>query len=120
MVMPLVMFRIFPDAVALVLAYLLPSRLIYAIAGFVWAGVGGTFSAVVLLALFWRRYHGRAVLCTIVGGSIFAVVWQTAGMEPVLSVRVATFAFSALTAAAATFLLPGTQINVFTPPSSAL
>jgi Na+/proline symporter len=78
---------------------------IYTIVGFVWAGIGGTFSVVILLTFFWKRYHGKAVLCTIVGGLLFTVVWQGAGMEPVLSARVATFAFSMLTAVVATVAL---------------
>jgi sodium/proline symporter len=93
-------------AIALVVAYLSPSKVIYTIVGFVWAGIGGTFSVVILLTLLWKRYHGRAVLCTIVGGLLFTVVWQVSGMEPVLSARVATFAFSLLTAVVTTVALP--------------
>lgn len=93
-------------AIALVLAYLSPSKAIYTIVGFVWAGIGGTFSVVILLTLFWKRYHGRAVLCTIVGGLLFTVVWQGAGMEPILTARVATFGFSMLAAVVATVALP--------------
>jgi len=93
-------------AIALVLAYFSPSKVIYTIVGFVWAGIGGTFSVVILLTLFWKRYHGRAVLCTIVGGLLFTIVWQGAGMEPVLTARVATFAFAMLTAVIATVALP--------------
>ncbi len=93
-------------AIALAVAYISPSKVIYTIVGFVWAGIGGTFSVVVLLTLFWKRYHGRAVLCTIVGGLLFTIVWQGAGMEPVLTARVATFAFSMLTAVVATVALP--------------
>jgi sodium/proline symporter len=92
-------------AIALVAAYLSPSKVIYTIVGFVWAGIGGTFSVVILLTLFWKRYHGKAVLCTIVGGLLFTVVWQGAGMEPILSARVATFAFSMFTAVVATVAL---------------
>lgn len=91
--------------IALLLAYVSPSKVIYTIVGFVWAGIGGTFSVVVLLTLFWKRYHGKAVLCTIVGGLLFTIVWQGSGMEPVLSARVATFVFSLLVAAIATVAL---------------
>jgi sodium/proline symporter len=93
-------------AIALVVAYLSPSKVIYTIVGFVWAGIGGTFSVVILLTLFWKRYHGKAVLCTIVGGLLFTVVWQGAGMEHVLTARVATFGFSMLTAVVATVAIP--------------
>jgi sodium/proline symporter len=93
-------------AIALALAYLFPSKVIYTIVGFVWAGIGGTFSVVILLTLFWKKYHGRAVLCTIIGGLLFTIVWQASGMERLLTARIATFAFSALTAVGATMILP--------------
>lgn len=95
--------------IALLLAYISPSKVIYTIVGFVWAGIGGTFSIVVLLTLFWKRYHGRAVLCTIVGGLLFTIVWQGGGMESHLSARVATFAFSLLVAVVATVALPASR-----------
>jgi sodium/proline symporter len=92
--------------IALALAYVSPSRVIYTIVGFVWAGIGGTFSVVILLTLFWKRYHGRAVLCTIVGGLLFTIVWQSTGMETVLSARVVNFVFSMCVAVVSTFVLP--------------
>ena len=92
--------------VALALAYLFPSRVIYTIIGFVWAGIGGTFSVVILLTLFWKRYHGRAVLCTIVGGLLFTIIWQSTGMESVLSARFTNFVFSMCVAVITTLVLP--------------
>jgi sodium/proline symporter len=67
--------------VALLLAYLSPADMIYTIAGYVWAGIGGTFSVVVILTLFWKRYHGRAALITIITGLVFTLVWFSTGME---------------------------------------
>jgi sodium/proline symporter len=92
--------------IALALAFVFPSKVIYTIVGFVWAGIGGTFSVVILLTLFWKRYHGRAVLCTIVGGLLFTIVWQSAGMEAVLSARFTNFVFSMCVAVVSTFALP--------------
>ena len=93
-------------AIALLLAWLFPSRLIYTLVGFVWAGIGSTFSVVILLTLFWKRYHGRAVLATIIGGMVFTIVWMLTGMEKVLTARAATFAFALVVAAGSTFLIP--------------
>jgi sodium/proline symporter len=93
-------------AIALLLAWLFPSRLIYTLVGFVWAGIGSTFSVVILLTLFWRRYHGRAVLATIIGGMVFTIVWMLTGMERVLTARAATFAFALVVAAGSTWLVP--------------
>ncbi|MBN1886029.1 MAG: sodium/proline symporter [Candidatus Krumholzibacteriota bacterium] len=96
-------------AVALVLAYLSPSKLIYTIVGFVWAGIGGTFSVVILCTLFWKRYHGRAALATILAGLLFTVFWIATGMEAVITARFMTFAVAGLVAVAATYTIPEGQ-----------
>ena len=62
--------------VALGVAYLSPSNLIYTLVGYVWAGIGSTFSVVILFSLFWRRFHGMAVLATVVSGMIFTILWM--------------------------------------------
>lgn len=67
--------------VALVLAYISPSRLIFTLVSYVWAGIGCTFSVVILFTLFWERFHGRAALMTIVTGLLFTVFWISGGFE---------------------------------------
>ncbi|MDT8308214.1 MAG: sodium/proline symporter [Bacteroidales bacterium] len=67
--------------IALALAYVFPSNLIFTIVSYVWAGIGGTFSVVILLTLFWKRYHGKAVIITIITGLLFTIVWFNTGME---------------------------------------
>jgi sodium/proline symporter len=67
--------------VALVLAYISPSRLIFTLVSYVWAGIGCTFSVVILFTLFWERFHGRAALVTIVSGLLFTVFWISGGFE---------------------------------------
>jgi sodium/proline symporter len=74
--------------------------------GFVWAGIGSTFSVVILLTLFWKRYHGRAVVVTILAGMLFTIVWNLTGMEKVLTARFTTFVFSALIAVVSTYSVP--------------
>jgi len=71
---------------------------IFSLVSYVWAGIGGTFSVVVLLTLFWKRYHGKAVLVTIVTGLTFTIIWINTGMEEVITSRLLTF-FVALAAA---------------------
>jgi sodium/proline symporter len=93
-------------AIALAVAYIFPSRLIYTLVGFVWAGIGSTFSVVILLTLFWKRYHGRAVVVTIIAGMLFTVIWNVTGMETVLTARFTTFVFAAAVAAVSTYLVP--------------
>jgi hypothetical protein len=67
--------------VALLLAYVSPSNLIFTLVSYVWAGIGCTFSIVILLSLFWKRYHGRAVLATIIVGLVFTIFWISGGFE---------------------------------------
>jgi len=92
--------------VALGLAYVFPSRLIYTMVGYVWAGIGGTFSIVILFTLFWKRYHGRAVIATIASGLLFTVLWSVTGMNARLTSRLLTFFVAGAVAVIATYALP--------------
>ena len=67
--------------IALALAYVSPSRLIFTLVSYVWAGIGCTFSVVIIFSLFWERFHGRAVLATIIMGLLFTIFWIGAGFE---------------------------------------
>jgi sodium/proline symporter len=67
--------------VALALSYLSPSKLIFTIVSYVWAGIGCTFSVVILFTLFWKRFHGRAAIATIVLGILFTIFWISGGFE---------------------------------------
>ena len=67
--------------IALSIAYVSPSRLIFTLVSYVWAGIGCTFSVVILLSLFWKRFHGRAALSTIVAGLLFTIFWISGGFE---------------------------------------
>jgi sodium/proline symporter len=93
--------------VALALAYVFPSHLIYSVVGYVWAGIGGTFSIVILFTLFWKRYHGRAVIATIASGLLFTVLWSVSGMNAKVTSRLLTFFVAGAVAVIATFALPG-------------
>jgi sodium/proline symporter len=91
--------------VALGAAAVSPSKVIYDLVGYVWAGIGCTFSVVVLLGLFWRRFHGKAALLTMLAGMGFTVAWIRTGMESVVSSRILTFVVSLAVALAATLLI---------------
>ncbi|RLD68579.1 MAG: sodium/proline symporter, partial [Bacteroidetes bacterium] len=79
---------------------------IFSLVSYVWAGIGGTFSVVVLLTLFWKKYHGRAVLVTIVTGISFTIIWINTGMEEVITSRLLTFFVALATAIIATYVWP--------------
>ncbi len=92
--------------IALGLAYVVEAELIFSLVSYVWAGIGGTFSVVVLLTLLWPRYHGRAVVLTIVSGLVFTILWISSGMEKYITARLLTFFVALLVAILATYLLP--------------
>ncbi len=83
------------------------NRFIFTLVSYVWAGIGGTFSVVVLLTLFWKRYHGKAVLVTIIYGITFTIVWINTGMDEVITSRLMTFVTTLLVAVLATLFIPG-------------
>lgn len=93
--------------IALGAAYVSPSKLIHTLVGYVWAGIGGTFSVVILLSLFWKKYHGRAALATIIAGMVFTIVWISTGLDSkLITARVATFVFAGLVAVLTTVFVP--------------
>jgi sodium/proline symporter len=91
---------------ALVLAYIIPREYIFTLVSYVWAGIGGTFSVVILLTLFWKKYNGKAVVATIISGLIFTIVWISTGLEEVITSRLLTFFVAGIIAIFATFLFP--------------
>jgi sodium/proline symporter len=93
-------------AIALFLAYLFPSKLIFTMVGYVWAGIGGTFSIVILFTLFWKRYHGKAVIATIISGLLFTVLWSASGMNTRVTSRLLTFFVAGIVAVVTTFIFP--------------
>lgn len=93
------------SAIALLLAYFIQDDLIYTIVGYVWAGIGGTFSVVIMLSLFWKRFHGKAALLTIIVGMVFTIVWVSTGMDEVITSRIMTFVVAGVVAILGTYLL---------------
>jgi sodium/proline symporter len=91
--------------VALLMAYFSPSDLVYAIVGYVWAGIGSTFSIVILLTLFWKRFHGIPALLTIIVGLTFTIFWIVSGMDQIVTSRLLTFVVAGLTAIISTYLI---------------
>lgn len=91
--------------VALLMAYFSPSDLVYAIVGYVWAGIGSTFSIVILLTLFWKRFHGIPALLTIIVGLTFTIFWIVSGMDQIVTSRLLTSVVAGLTAIISTYLI---------------
>lgn len=95
--------------IALGLAYISPSKVIFTLVSYVWAGIGGTFSIVILLSLFWKKYHGKAALATIVVGLTFTIIWISTGMDKVITARILTFFVAGLTAIVSTYAFKGSK-----------
>jgi len=95
--------------IALGVSFVAPSKYIFTIVSYVWAGIGGTFSIVILLTLFWKKYHGRAVILTIAAGLIFTILWVQTGMDKVVPARMLTFFVALIAAIAGTYLLPAAK-----------
>jgi sodium/proline symporter len=92
--------------VALALAYVVEAELIFSLVSYVWAGIGGTFSVVVLLTLLWPKYHGKAVVLTILSGLLFTIIWISTGMEQYITARLLTFFVALTVAVISTYALP--------------
>ncbi|RLF89664.1 sodium/proline symporter [Thermococci archaeon] len=90
---------------ALATAYLVPTKLIYTIVGYTWAGIGDTFSVIVVLTLFWKKFHARAVPPTIIAGLLFTIFWISAGLEAKVSARLMTFIVTLIVAVISTYVL---------------
>lgn len=92
--------------IALSLAYFSSfTNLIHTLVGYVWAGIGGTFSIVILLTLFWKQYHGKAVIWTIVVGMVFTIFWISTGMEQYFTAKILTFVVAGITAVISTLVI---------------
>jgi sodium/proline symporter len=91
---------------ALIIAYIVPSDTIFEIVSWVWAGVGANFSVVILLTLFWKRFHGRAAVITIAAGVAFTIFWITGGYdESVITAMIMTFGVGLAVAVLSTILV---------------
>lgn len=53
-----------------------PDSNVFKIVSFAWAGFGGTFGPIVLLALFWKRTTKEGAIVGMLGGGIMIFVWK--------------------------------------------
>lgn len=100
-------------AMALVAANLVPTKLIHAIVGYAWAGIGSTFSVVILGALFSKRFNSKAAFATMVTGVFFTIFWNIMGFEvTIMSARAMTFFICIGVAVMVTLLTPPDKANI--------
>ena len=53
-----------------------PNSSVFGIVSFAWAGFGGSFGAVVLCALFWKRCNWQGALAGMLSGGLMVFVWK--------------------------------------------
>jgi len=93
--------------IALGLAYFAgDGTFIFTLVSYVWAGIGGTFSIVILFTLFWKKFHGKAALITIITGMLFTIIWISSGMDEVITSRILTFFVAGIVAIVSTLMIP--------------
>jgi len=92
-------------AIAFILA-LTTEDLVYMLVSWAWAGVGCTFSAVIILTFFWKKYSGAGVIATIVTGFISTVIWMTTPLEEIITSRAATFFIAGIVGIIVSLLVP--------------
>lgn len=96
---------------ALLVAFFSSSEFVYTIVGYVWAGIGCTFSVVVLLTLFWKRFSGTAAVLTIITGMLFTIIWITTGLDKIVTVRLMTFLVATGVAIVGSYIFPKKELQ---------
>ncbi len=81
------------------------SKFVYDLVSYVWAGIGGTFSVIVLLSLFWKKFNGPATIATIIIGITFTIIWISTGLDhKLITARIMTFLVALITAVVVTLI----------------
>lgn len=81
---------------------------IYSLVSFAWAGIGNTFSVIILLIFFWKRISGMGVIATIIVGFVSAIVWPLSSLESIISAKAATFFISLIAGIVFSLIYPDT------------
>ena len=53
-----------------------PASSVFKIVSFAWAGFGGAFGPVMLLALFWKRTNTPGAIAGMISGGVMIFVWK--------------------------------------------
>jgi len=61
-----------------------PSQSIMDLVAFAWAGLGGTFSATMVLSLYWRRTTRRGVIAGMLVGASTVILWRIVGFSELI------------------------------------
>ena len=53
-----------------------PNSSVFKIVSFAWAGFGGAFGPIMILALFWRRMNASGAMAGMIGGGAMVFIWK--------------------------------------------
>lgn len=77
--------------IALAATKVVPSNLIYMIIGYVWAGIGSPFSALIMLTIFWKGFSSKGALAIVCVGMPFTIFWVMSGLDAEITSMFMTF-----------------------------
>lgn len=73
-------------------------NLIYTIVSWAWAGIGCSFSPVIILSFFWKRFNSAGAIASLITGSFTTIIWMASGLDKFLSSIAGSFIFAFLSA----------------------
>ena len=91
-----------------------PNSSVFGIVSFAWAGFGGSFGAVVLCSLFWKRCNWQGALAGMLSGGLMVFVWKY-----IISPLGGVFGIYELLPAFLTSLVVCVVVSLVTPAPSA-
>ena len=53
-----------------------PDSNVFNIVSFAWAGFGGAFGPIMILAIFWRRTNKQGAIAGMIGGGLMVFIWH--------------------------------------------
>lgn len=98
--------------IAGIIISLLSESFVAGVVGFAWAGIGNTFSVVVLLTFFWKKVSGIGVIAVIITGFFSAIIWTLSPLEAIVSSRAATFFICLIVGIVFSLLFPDDKSEV--------
>lgn len=69
-------------------------KLIYTIVSWAWAGIGCSFSPVIILSFFWKKFKSSGAIASLITGSMTTIIWMAAGLDKHFSSIAASFLFA--------------------------
>lgn len=84
--------------------------LVLLIVSWAWGGVGNTFSVVILLAFFWKKFSSIGALATIISGLVSTIIWISTPLDEIITSRFSTFIIALIFGVIFSLIFPEKQI----------